>query len=192
MSLLFPSNFEHLLRICNFNVMAYMLPLKKQTQKGHDMLLEEKIKTSEEVKKLVKKYGCSQSSILPILKAIQKKYGYVSPFARSEVMRLLNVSHIDVNNVISFHKILDKPQAKYTIRVCRSFSCRSKSKDVIMNLIKRKLKIEVGEVSKNNKVFLQSSGCLGLCHLGPVISINDRVYTQVTPKKVEKLLDMLK
>ena len=156
------------------------------------MLLEEKIRTSEEVKKLVKKYGASQSSILPILKAIQKKYGYVSQFAQNEVMRLLNVSYIDVNNVISFHKILDKPQAKYTIRICQSSSCRTKSKDQIIKTIERKFNVKIGEVSKDNKIFLKSTGCLGLCHLSPVISINDRVYTQVTPKKVEKLLGILK
>ena len=156
------------------------------------MLLEEKIKTSEEVKKLVKKYGRSQSSILPILKAIQKKYGYVSQFAQNEVIRLLNVSYIDVNNVISFHKILEKPRVKYTIRLCKAVNCRSKAKDEIIKVIEKKYKVKIGEVSKDNKIHFKFTGCLGLCHLGPVISINDRVYTQVTPKKVEKLLGMLK
>jgi NADH:ubiquinone oxidoreductase subunit E len=63
-----------------------------------------------------------------------------------------------------------------------------KGKDEIINALEKELNIKVGETTSDKKFTLLSANCLGWCHKGPVMLVNDDVYPSLT---VDKALDII-
>jgi NADH:ubiquinone oxidoreductase subunit E len=65
-------------------------------------------------------------------------------------------------------------------------------KSQIENAIKRELGIEFGETTKDNKITLEYTNCVGMCDVGPAMIINERVYTKLNPEKAVNILNEIK
>ncbi len=144
----------------------------------------------ELVKNLADKHGRNRESLLPILQGIVKEERSISEEAMTEVARELEMSAALVYGTASFYSFLDiKPRGKYVIRVCRTITCDMKGKKEIVDTLKDLLKINVGETTKDNKFTLLETNCLGWCHKGPAMLINEEAYTELTPEKVSDVID---
>jgi [NiFe] hydrogenase diaphorase moiety large subunit len=157
------------------------------------MLVEEKTSLSEEIENLVKKYGKERSALLSILQDIQRKYRYISDYAQQEIARHLKIHPVEVYSVISFYAYLNsKPKGRNIIRLCRTISCDMKDKTSIQKAIERELGIKFGETTRDNKFTIEFANCIGMCDEGPAMSINERVYTKLTPEKAVQIINELK
>lgn len=157
------------------------------------MLVEEKTSLAEEIESLVKEYGSDRSALLTILHEVQKKHRYISEYAQQEIARHLNLQPVEVYSVVSFYAFLNsEPKGRNIVRICRTVSCEMAGKEAIEKAIERELKINIGETTKDNKFTVEYANCLGLCDVAPAMSINDRVYTRLTPEKAVHLLNEVK
>ncbi|MFO8235805.1 MAG: NAD(P)H-dependent oxidoreductase subunit E [Bacteroidales bacterium] len=144
----------------------------------------------ELVKNLADKHGRNRESLLPILQGIVKEERCVSENAMSLVARELEMSAALVYGTATFYSFLDtQPRGKYVIRVCRTITCDMKGKKEIVDTIKDLLKLNVGETTKDNKFTLLETNCLGWCHKGPAMLINEEAYTELTSEKVSEIID---
>ncbi len=148
----------------------------------------------ELVKSLADKYGRKRENLLHILQGIVKEERYLSDVALSEVARELDLSAAQVYGTATFYTFLDtEPRGKYVIRVCRTISCDMKGKNQIIQAIEDSLKIKLGETTQNNKFTLLETNCMGWCHEGPAMLINDQAYTKLTvDKAIEIITDYAK
>ena len=154
------------------------------------MFIEEKNSLSEEIENYVGEYGTNRSSLLPVLQAIQRKHSYVSDFAQQEVARLLDIHPVEVYSVISFYSFLhSKPRGRNIVRLCQTIACDMKNKNVIVDTVQRELGIKFGETTKDNRITLEYTNCVGMCDQGPAMIVNERVYTKLTPEKVIQILN---
>lgn len=145
--------------------------------------------TENLVNNLVKQYGSGRESLLPILKGIYEQDHYLSDESMIEVAKKLDLSSADVYGVATFYSFLDTiPRGKYIIRVCKTIVCDMKNKRQIVDTLENLLKIKVGETTLNRKFSLLYTNCLGWCHKGPAMLINDDVYTELTPEKVTSII----
>ena len=157
------------------------------------MLVLEKNALSNEIEELVKTYGGQRSSLLQILQAIQRKHKYISDFAQQEVARFMNIHPVEVYSVISFYSFLhSKPQGRNIVRLCQTISCDMQNKESVKSAIERELGIKFGETTKDNRITLEFTNCLGMCDQGPAMIINERVYTKLDPEKAVKILSEIK
>lgn len=157
------------------------------------MLVLERNTLTEEIEKLVTKYGKERSSLLPILQDIQRKYKHIPDFAQQEIARLLDIHPVEVYSVISFYSFLStEPKGRYIIRLCKTISCDMQGKSAVAKAIQRELGINFGETTKDKKYTLEYTNCLGMCDQGPAMIINERVYTKLTPEKAIQILNELK
>lgn len=157
------------------------------------MLIEEKNALSEEIEGYIKEYGTSRTALLPVLQAIQRKHSFISDFAQQEIARILDIHPVEVYSVISFYSFLhSKPTGRNVVRLCRTISCDMAGKSQVENAIKRELGIEFGETTKDNKITLEYTNCVGMCDVGPAMIINDRVYTKLNPEKAVNILNEIK
>jgi NADH:ubiquinone oxidoreductase subunit E len=153
----------------------------------------EKNTLSEEIEELVKIYGSERSSLLQILQAIQQKHKYISDFAQQEVARLMNIHPVEVYSVISFYSFLySKSRGRNIVRLCRTISCDMKGKEEVKSAIERELGIKFGETTKDNRITLEFTNCLGMCDQGPALIINERVYTHLNVEKVIQIINEIK
>ncbi len=147
-------------------------------------------KIEELVKEQAKKYGRQRTSLMPILQAVVSSEHYLSEEAMVAIATELDLSTADVFGTASFYTFLDTvPRGKYIIRVCKTITCHMKGKDEIIKTIEDILKIKLGETTSDSKFSLLQANCLGWCHKGPVMLINDEVYPEVTPEKVTEIVN---
>lgn len=148
------------------------------------------METKELVKKLADKHGRTRESLIPILQGVVQEERYISSEAMTEIARELDMSAAKVYGTATFYSFLDtQPRGKYVIRVCRTISCAMKGKNLIIQELEDMLKIKVGETTSNRKFSLLETNCLGWCHKGPAMLINDEAYTELTPEKVREIIN---
>lgn len=149
--------------------------------------------TKELVERLVGTHGSARESLLPILQDIQRTDHYLSDDAMVEVARQLDISSADVYGKATFYSFLDTvPRGKFVIRVCKTIVCEMHNKSQIIETLENLLKIKVGETTLNRKFSMLYTNCLGWCHMGPAMLINDEVYTDLTPERVNEIITVYK
>ena len=146
--------------------------------------------TENLVHELVEKHGCARNSLMPILQGVVATERFLSEEAMIAIAKELDLSAADVYGTASFYTFLDTvPRGKNIIRVCKTISCHMRNKDEIILAIEDQLKIKVGETTHDKKFTLLTANCLGWCHKGPVMLINDEVFPEVTPQKAIEIIE---
>lgn len=142
------------------------------------------------IHELAENHGKTRNALMPVLQAVVNREKYLSEDAMIAIARELNLSAADVYGTASFYTFLDtKPRGKNIIRVCKTISCHMQNKDAIIKAIEDQLQIKVGETTHDNRFTLLTANCLGWCHKGPVMLVNDEVYPAVTTEKAIEIID---
>lgn len=157
------------------------------------MLVYEKNALTEEIEGLAKKHGTDRSALLPILQDLQKTHHAISDFAQQEVARVLDIHPVEVFSVISFYHFL-RPETtgRNIVRLCKTIVCDLAGKEVVQKAIERELGIKFGETTKDKRITLEFTNCLGMCDQGPAMIVNERVYTKLDPETACEILRTIK
>ncbi|MCK9617071.1 MAG: NADH-quinone oxidoreductase subunit NuoE [Lentimicrobiaceae bacterium] len=146
--------------------------------------------TENLVKQLVEKHGKSRNSLMPVLQGVVREEKFLSEEALLSIARELDLSAADVYGTASFYTFLDTvPRGKNIVRVCKTISCHMKGKDEVIHAIEGSLKIKAGETTHDKKFTLLTANCLGWCHKGPVMLVNDDIYPELTPQKAVEIIE---
>jgi NADH-quinone oxidoreductase E subunit len=134
-----------------------------------------------------------RSMLLTALYIAQEQYGYLSEEALRRTAERLNLPLKDVYSTASFYSLFHtRPRGRYVIQVCEGLSCNlAGGADRLVAYIQRKLGIEVGQMTSDGLFTLQTVQCLASCGTSPTLRINDELYEDMTPDKVDRLLDQL-
>ena len=142
------------------------------------------------IKDILDKYNQDKDNLIQILNEVQDKFGYIPKQAQEEVANYLNITLAEVYGVITFYsRFTLKPKGKYSISVCMGTACFVKGSEKLLDRVKEKLKIEIGETTPDGKFSLEETRCLGACGLAPVFTVNGEVYGKATVQKVDQVLD---
>lgn len=146
------------------------------------------------VKEQVELHGRNRTSLMPVLQAVIASEQYLSEDAMIAIARELDLSAADVYGTASFYTFMDTfPRGRYIIRVCKTITCHMKGKDAIIETLEGLLGIKLGETTSDGKFSLLQANCLGWCHKGPVMLINDEVYPEINPQSASDIIqDYLK
>ena len=147
-------------------------------------------KIEEMVKEQAEIHGRERHSLMAILQHVVQKERYLSEEAMTAIAKELDISTADVYGTASFYTFLDtKPRGKNIIRVCKTITCHMKGKDEIIATLEEILSVKLGETTSDGRFSLLEANCLGWCHKGPVMLINDEVYPEITPEKVSGIIN---
>jgi len=148
--------------------------------------------TCRQIQTMMDKYPRKRSALIPALQLAQKENGYLSPETLCEIARMFSLAPNEVNEVASFYTMFyKKPVGKYVVQVCTNISCLLCNAEQIMEHLTRRLGIRPGETSPDKKYTLIEVECLGSCGTSPVIQINETYYEDLTPEKLDRILDNL-
>ncbi|MCK9202832.1 MAG: NADH-quinone oxidoreductase subunit NuoE [Bacteroidales bacterium] len=143
----------------------------------------------ELIKELADKYGRERASLLPILQGVVEKNNYISDTCMTDIAKELDLSAAQVYGTATFYSFLDtEPRGKYVIRVCKTITCDMHGKKMIIQTLEDMLKIKVGETTPNKKFTLLETNCLGWCHEGPAMLINEKPFSGLTTEKVHDII----
>ena len=145
--------------------------------------------TKDLVVRLADTYGRKREHLLPILQGVIAKENYLSDLAMTEIAKELDLSAAQVYGTATFYSFLDtEPRGEYVIRICKTITCDMHGKKQIIQAIEDMLKIKVGETTPNKKFTLLETNCLGWCHEGPAMLINETPYSGLTPEKIHEII----
>ncbi|XP_075224015.1 NADH dehydrogenase ubiquinone [Lycorma delicatula] len=137
--------------------------------------------------------GHKRAAMIPLLDLAQRQHGWLPISAMHKVAEILNVPKMRVYEVATFYTMfMRNPTGKYHIQVCTTTPCWLRGSDEILNIIKEKLNLEVGETSSDMKYTLSEVECLGACVNAPMVQINDDYYEDLTEDDMKDILDDLK
>ena len=146
----------------------------------------------QEIRTLMDRYPRKRSALIPALQLAQKEIGFISSETVREIAQMFSVTPNEVNEVASFYTMLHrKPVGKYVLQVCTNISCLLCNAEQIMEHLTQRLGIRPGETTPDKKYTLLEVECLGSCGTSPVVQINDQYYEDLTPEKLDQILDSL-
>ena len=132
-----------------------------------------------------------QSAVLGALRALQHEEGYLPVDKMDAIAEYLEMPAIAVYEVASFYSMFElRPVGRHTIAVCTNLSCMLRGADEIVEHLKNKLSINLGESSEDGKFYLKrEEECLAACCGAPMMQV-DHVYKEnLTIEKVDKILE---
>ncbi len=137
-------------------------------------------------------YEGKREELIPLLQKVQAEFGYLPAEARTAIGKFLNVPESVVYGVATFYaQFYLTRQGKHKIKVCCGTACHVRGGDRIMQALKRRLEIGVGETTPDYQFTLERVACFGSCALAPVVVIDDKVYGRMTSPKVEAILEKM-
>jgi len=144
------------------------------------------------IRELLEKYPTKQAALLPVLWLCQDRWGWVSPGVMRAVAARLELAPAYVAGVVTFYTMYQtSPPGKYLLQVCTTLSCQLCGTSGLVEHLQEKLGIGFGETTADGRFTLLDVQCLGACGEAPVIQVNNDYYTEMTPEKLDELLDGL-
>ncbi len=144
---------------------------------------------ARKLQEVIEKYKGMDGALIPVLHEAQEIYGYLPLSVQKKISEELNVSLAEIYGVVTFYTQFSlNPKGKYRISVCLGTACYVKGAAAIIDKLKEKLGIDVGECTEDGKFSLDACRCVGACGLAPVMMINDDVYGRLVPDEIEGIL----
>lgn len=129
-------------------------------------------------------------SLIQVLHMAQEVYGHLPLDVQEVVAREMGLPLAEVSGVVSFYSFFTaQPRGKHTIRVCLGTACYVRGGKKIVEKLNKTLGVKVGETTPDQLFTLEVARCIGACGLAPAIAIDDVVYKQVLPDKLDHILE---
>jgi NADH-quinone oxidoreductase subunit E len=142
---------------------------------------------------IIARYPLKRSAMVPLLLYAQDEVGHVSDEVIAEVARRVDVRPIEVTEVISYYSMLHRqPVGRHHIQVCTNISCMLRGADELFEHCCQKLGIGHKQTTSDGLFSLEEVECLGACCGAPAMQVNYDYYENLTPEKVDALIDELK
>jgi NADH:ubiquinone oxidoreductase subunit E len=138
---------------------------------------------------VLENYKAKSGALIPVLQIAQGIFGYLPEVALKKIATGLNKSYSEVAGVVSFYSFFSTvPRGRHLIRVCLGTACYVRGGNRILEAVKQKLGVDVGETTPDRMFSLEVARCFGACGLAPVLTIDDEVHHRVKANKIESIL----
>ncbi|WWP01772.1 MAG: NADH-quinone oxidoreductase subunit NuoE [Candidatus Dasytiphilus stammeri] len=138
----------------------------------------------------IKHYETARSVSIEALKIVQKSRGWITEGAIAAIAEILKISTSDVEEVATFYsQIFRQPVGRHVIRYCDSIVCYINGYETIQAILKKKLNIQPGQTTTDNRFTLLPTCCLGNCDKSPTLMIDEDTYGPITPQDIIKILE---
>ena len=135
-------------------------------------------------------YPTKRSPLVPFLLFAQDEIGYLSDEVIAEIAQRLELTPLEVRNVISYYSMLrTKPVGKYNVQVCTNISCMQRGGEEIFEHCKKSLGIGHKQTTPDGTFSLEEVECIGACSWAPAIQVNYDFHENLTPEKVDAVID---
>ena len=135
-------------------------------------------------------YPTKRSALVPTLLYAQDELGYLSEEAISEIASRVELTELEVRNVISYYSMLTtKLRGKYNVQVCTNIACLLRGGEELLDHCKGKLGIGHKGTTADGMFSLEEVECIGACSWAPAAQVNYDFHENLTPEKMDKVLD---
>ncbi|MFL5628487.1 MAG: NADH-quinone oxidoreductase subunit NuoE [Ktedonobacteraceae bacterium] len=144
----------------------------------------------QRMRNLASRYPVARSAVMPALYIAQQEEGYITQEALQAVAEAIGMTVDDVESVATFYTMYyQQVPGRKVIKVCTSISCYLRNCDALVSHLEKRLNVKRGETTADGNYTLLTAECLASCGTAPVLQVNDEFVENVTPDKVDALVD---
>ena len=142
-----------------------------------------------QIDNIIDLYKDKDGSLIQILHHAQEIYGFLPLDLQRYIAGALKMPLSDVSGVVTFYSFFStKPRGKHTIRVCMGTACYVRGGKKIVEALRDKLEIDLGDTTDDGLFTFEVARCIGACGLAPAMMIDDTVFKQVNVNKLGGIL----
>jgi NADH-quinone oxidoreductase E subunit len=157
------------------------------------MPLEFSAQAKQSIERLLTQYPTKQAALLPVLHLAQEEFGHLPDEALHLVADTLQLPSSHVFGVITFYTMFHREKSgRNELMVCTNVSCMLRGGYDILHHIENRLGIKAGESTADGAFHLVEEECLAACANAPMMICADKYYLDLTPSKVDTILDDLR
>ena len=146
-----------------------------------------------EVRRLQGLYPDRRAALLPVLHMAQERSGWISLEVEAYVAGLFGLSPAHVHEGVTFYTLyFRQPMGRHVVSVCHNLSCHLAGAKGILQHLKDRLGVDVGETTEDGRVTLLAVECLCACERAPMLQVDDRYEFDLTPDRVDRILEGLR
>jgi formate dehydrogenase subunit gamma len=143
----------------------------------------------ERAKALIGEHVGLKGPLIPILHALNDRFGHINNEAIKVVADVLNLTRAEVQGVVGFyHDFRREPAGRHVIQVCRAEACQSMGCEELAERLERSLGVKFGETTPDRRVTLLAVYCLGNCALSPSVMVDGELHGRMDEAKVLELV----
>jgi len=147
---------------------------------------------TQEVNRILKRYGNDATDIIAILQDVQQTYRYLPKDVMETLATKLDIPLSRVYHLATFFRAFSlEPRGKHELHVCMGTACHVRGAPRILEALERGLKVKAGETTKDMRVTLETVNCVGACALGPVVVVDGESKGKLNPQRAERLLKQI-
>ena len=139
---------------------------------------------------MVTHYPTKRSALVPMLLFAQDEIGHISEEAIADIAKRVDVTPNEVQYVLSYYSLLHtKPHGKFHVQVCTNISCLLRGGEELYSHCKKSLGIGHKQTTSDGVFSLEEVECIGACSWAPAVQVNYDFHENLTPAKMDKVLD---
>lgn len=143
----------------------------------------------EALDEVIRKYRAEKGALIPILQEAQEVYGYLPAEVLKRISQETRIPLVKIYGVVTFYSQFRlTPIGRNLIHVCLGTACHVRGGSQVLEALENHLQIQDKMTTEDQRFTLEVVACIGACGLAPLLSVNGRVYGQVTPDKVAEIL----
>jgi NADH-quinone oxidoreductase subunit E len=145
-----------------------------------------------EVRRLQALYPDPRGALLPVLSMAQETFGWISLEAEEYVAGLFGLSPAHVHEVVTFYTLYFRERpGRHVVSVCHNLSCHLAGAPAILAHLRQRLGVDPGQTTADGRVTLLAVECLCACEAAPMMQVDDRYEPNLTPTRVDQILEGL-
>jgi NADH-quinone oxidoreductase subunit E len=135
-------------------------------------------------------YPTKRSVLVPTLLYAQDEVGHLSDEVVQEIAGRLDLTELDVRNVISYYSMLTTtPRGKYNVQVCTNIACMLRGGEELYTHCRKKLGIGHKQTTEDGRFTLEEVECIGACSWAPAVQVNYDFHENLTVEKLDEVLE---
>ena len=142
---------------------------------------------------ILQEIGDGPDAAIPLLQAVQNKYGYVPKEAMELIAKNSKITAAQLFGVATFYaQFRLKPIGEHLIKICHGTACHVRGADRLNTAIAHLLQLSAGQdTSSDNKFTVEDVACLGCCSMAPVMTIDEKVFGNLSGSDAEKAIKQI-
>lgn len=143
-----------------------------------------------ELDEILDRYARDRTQVISILQDVQDRERYLPEAALTYVAEALAMPRSQIYSLATFYRAFSlEPRGEHTILVCTGTACHVRGAPRLVEELCRRLEMKPGGTTADGKFTLETVNCLGACALGPLVVVDGGYHGQMTPNKLEALLE---
>jgi formate dehydrogenase subunit gamma len=143
---------------------------------------------AEVARALLREMGGAPDAVLPMLQALQARFGFIHGDAVALVAEAVNLSRAEIHGTVGFyHDFRSTVPPARVIRLCRAEACQAVGCEALVAHAAA-LGVPVDGASEGGEVGIETVYCLGNCALGPSALVDGMLVGHLDAGRLEALV----